>query len=72
MMALEPKNPTNGGEFLEGSEDLPTYLPGMKHPAPSVMNPAPNVMHCRNDNQPSRVFIDINTLLPHSICVRPR
>lgn len=65
-MALEPRYPSNGGNLLqlEGSEDLSTYLPGMKHPDPSVT-------HCKVTSQLSHVFINVNTLLPHDICVSP-
>ena len=62
MMALEPRYPSNGGNLLEGSEDLPTYLPGMKHPDPSVT-------HCKDNSHLSRVLINTDTLLPYDICV---
>lgn len=66
MMALEPRYPSKGGSQLEGSDDLPPYLPGMRHPDPSVTH---HGVVAKDNSQPPLVYINVGTLQPKDICV---
>ena len=67
-MALEPRYPSSGGNHLEGSDDLPNYLPGMRHPDPSVTH---HSSVAKDNSHPPYTYIKVDTLLSQDICVSP-